>query len=348
MTGLSRRGFLKGAGATVGLLAITSLTPMSAFANQRGKGVLTAGHWGAMLVEVRDGKIISSGAGIKGEVFNSLQTTAADQVHTKARIKYPMVRKGFLDNPESPDGRRGDDEFVRVSWDEALQLIHKQHARIRESYGAESVFAGSYGWRSSGVLHKPQSLLQRYMGMAGGYSGHLGDYSTGAAQVIMPHVMGSIEVYEQQTTHPVVLENSEVVVLWGINPMNTLKIAWSSSDGSGMKFFDDLSKTNKTIIAIDPMRSETIEHFGDKAQWIAPHAGTDVALMLGVAYALVENKLHDTDFLQKYTQGYDRFEEYLLGKKDGVAKTPRWAEKSPAFLPVRSLNWRNCSAANAP
>ncbi|MEF1221096.1 molybdopterin-dependent oxidoreductase, partial [Photobacterium damselae] len=133
-----------------------------------------------------------------------------------------------------------------------LQLIHQQHQRIRTTYGAESVFAGSYGWRSSGVLHKAQTLLQRYMSMAGGYSGHLGDYSTGAAQVIMPHVVGSIEVYEQQTTFPVVMENSDVVVLWGLNPLNTLKIAWSSSDCSGLEFFHQLKKSNKTIIAIDP------------------------------------------------------------------------------------------------
>lgn len=75
------------------------------------------------------------------------------------------------------------------------------------------------------MLHKAQTLLQRYMNTAGGYSGHSGDYSTGAAQVIMPHVVGSVEVYEQQTSPPLILENSQVVVLWGMNPLNTLKIA---------------------------------------------------------------------------------------------------------------------------
>jgi|GEM_PF-4245070 len=46
------------------------------------------------------------------------------------------------------------------------------------------------------------------MNATGGFVGHLGDYSTGAAQVIMPHVLGTIEVYEQQTSWPLVLENS--------------------------------------------------------------------------------------------------------------------------------------------
>lgn len=40
----------------------------------------------------------------------------------------------------------------------------------------------------------------------------------------MPHVVGSVEVYEQQTSPPLILENSQVVVLWGMNPLNTLKL----------------------------------------------------------------------------------------------------------------------------
>ncbi len=75
---------------------------------------------------------------------------------------------------------------MRVSWEQALDLIDAQHRRIRDSYGPASIFAGSYGWRSNGVLHKAATLLQRYMSLAGGYTGHLGDYSTGAAQAIMP------------------------------------------------------------------------------------------------------------------------------------------------------------------
>lgn len=169
MTTLTRRSFLKGAGATASAIVISSVAPMPVFAEQRsGSAVLTAGRWGAMLVEVKDGKIVSSTNALPQSVPNSLQTSAPDQAHTKARVKYPMVRKGFLANPQKPDGKRGDDEFVRVSWDKALKLIHEQHLRIRNSYGAESIFAGSYGWRSSGILHKAQTLLQRYMSMAGG------------------------------------------------------------------------------------------------------------------------------------------------------------------------------------
>ncbi|TKF65087.1 molybdopterin guanine dinucleotide-containing S/N-oxide reductase [Vibrio sp. F13] len=326
MTDITRRGFLKGTGITAGAMAFTSFSPMSvASSNTRGKGVLTAGRMGPMLCEVKDGKLVSTTNAVPQTVFNSLQTTGPDQVHTKARIKYPMVRKSYLDNPLAPKAERGSDEFVRVSWDEAYKLIHEQHMRIRANNTPDAIFAGSYGWRSSGVLHKAQTLLQRYMGMAGGYSGHMGDYSTGAAQVIMPHVVGSIEVYEQQTTHPMVLEHSDVVVLWGLNPMNTLKIAWSSTDCSGLEFFHQLKKSGKTVIAIDPMRSETIEFFGDNAEWIAPHPMTDVAMLMGIAHTLVIKGKHDRTFIEKYTTGYDVFEDYLMGKEDGVVKDAQWA-----------------------
>jgi biotin/methionine sulfoxide reductase len=289
------------------------------------KTILTAAHWGPMLVETDGENVLSSRGALPTQHPNSLQTVVRDQVHSKTRVRWPMVRKGFLASPDKPQGIRGQDEFVRVSWDDALALIHTQHKRIRESYGPASVFAGSYGWRSNGVLHKASTLLQRYMSLAGGYTGHLGDYSTGAAQAIMPYVVGGNEVYQQQTSWPLVLEHTDVVVPWSANPLNTLKIAWNASDEQGIGYFDALRKSGKRIICIDPMRSETMDFFGDSAEWIAPHMGTDVAMMLGIAHTLVERGGHDVEFRMRCTTGFDKFADYLTGKTDGVAKTAEWA-----------------------
>ncbi|HDG1695734.1 molybdopterin guanine dinucleotide-containing S/N-oxide reductase [Kluyvera ascorbata] len=289
------------------------------------KTILTAAHWGPMLVETDGERVLSSRGALKTSFDNSLQSVVRDQVHSKTRVRYPMVRKGFLASPSRPQGIRGQDEFVRVSWDEALTLIDRQHRRIRESYGPSSIFAGSYGWRSNGVLHKAATLLQRYMSLAGGYTGHLGDYSTGAAQAIMPHVVGGNEVYQQQTSWPMVLEHTDVVVLWSANPMNTLKIAWNASDEQGLPYFEQLRKSGKRLICIDPMRSETVAFFGESMEWIAPHMGTDVALMLGIAHTLLVNNWHDADFLSRYTTGFPIFADYLLGKEDGEEKSAEWA-----------------------
>lgn len=289
------------------------------------KQIVTAAHWGPMVVETDGETVFSSTGALETRHPNSLQTAVPDQVHSKTRVRYPMARKGFLASPDNPQGVRGQDEYVRISWDEALRLIHQQHQRIRADYGPAAIFAGSYGWRSNGVLHKAATLLQRYMSLAGGYTGHLGDYSTGAAQAIMPYVVGSNEVYQQQTSWPLVLEHSEVVVLWSANPINTLKIAWNASDEQGIGYFEQLKNSGKRIFCIDPMRSETVDFLGDSVEWIAPHMGTDVALMLGIAHTLVENGWQDEAFLARCAHGYEIFADYLTGKSDGTAKTAEWA-----------------------
>ncbi len=132
-------------------------------------------------------------------------------------------------------------------------------------------------------------------------------------------------MYQQQTSWPLVLEHSEVVVLWSANPLNTLKIARNASDEQGIPWFDRLRQSGKRLICIDPMRSETVDFFGDSMEWIAPHMGTDVALMLGIAHTLVENDWQDDAFLTRCTSGYDIFARYLTGESDGVAKTADWA-----------------------
>lgn len=68
----------------------------------------------------------------------------------------------------------------------------------------------------------------------------------------MPHVVGTLEVYEQQTVWPVVVEKSELVVFWGANPMLTNQIAWSIADHDGYAGLKALKAAGKKVICIDP------------------------------------------------------------------------------------------------
>ena len=61
------------------------------------------------------------------------------------------------------------------------------------------------------------------------------------------------------------------------------------------------------------------------AQTIMPRPGSDVALMLGLAYVLETENLLDRQFLQTHCCGYEVFRDYLLGASDGQPKTPAWA-----------------------
>lgn len=327
-TDKSRRNFLKVGSA----LALTPLIPSALMAKNastnlvKNGAVFTAAHWGILKATIENGKIVKSEAAeVTSKIPNPLQNYMADLIY-KTRIKTPMVRKSYLENPDDPKRElRGVDEWVEIKYEDAIKLVARELKKTREQKGTESVYAGSYGWKSSGNVHNSRTLLHRFMNLSGGFTGGLGDYSTGASQIIMPHVMGSIEVYEQQTSWPVVLEHSKVVVLWGANPISTLRIAWTSTDEQGFKYLEQLKDSGKKIIIIDPIKSDTGKYFEGKSQWIKPIPNTDVAMMLGMAHHLYTVGKYDKEFLENYTIGFDKFLPYLLGKTDKMPKTAQWA-----------------------
>ncbi len=336
-TNLSRRTLLKGLGACAALPLLAGLFPKSALAKAVStaleqfptlvpaqKGILTGAHWGAFEAIVSEGRMVRVQPVADDPAPNDLIDMAPFQVHAKNRIKYPMVRKSWLEHgPGARPELRGADEWVRVSWEKAIDLVAGEIQRVQSDFGPQAIHAGSYGWKSVGMFHNSRTLLHRLMNLSGGFTGYAGDYSTGAAQVIMSHVMGSIEVYEQQTAWPNVVEHAELVVLWGVNAQVTLKNSWNMPDHEGQAGFKALKEKGTRVISIDPVYNETAKLVG--AEWIAPNAYTDVAMMLGVAHTLYSEKKHDQAFLDRYTVGFDTFLAYLLGKEDGQPKSAEWA-----------------------
>ena len=129
-----------------------------------------------------------------------------------------------------PDERRGRDEFVPLSWDAALDLLGAELRRVRDRHGAGAVFGGSYGWSSAGRFHHAQSQLHRFLNVAmGGYVRSVNTYSSGAASVLLPHVIGD---YEQMTKHNVtweqIVEHSEIVVAFGGMALKNSMVAGGS------------------------------------------------------------------------------------------------------------------------
>lgn len=327
---VTRRDFLRGASAAgaLSLFAPVLLTSTShnAMAAVNNGEVLTGSHWGAFRAKVENGRWVSVNAW-EGDAYPSRMIEGVmDSVYSPTRIKYPMVRRSFLENGAGANVEgRGSEDFVRISWDKALELVVSELKRVKDTHGQAGVFAGSYGWKSSGKLHNCQSLLRRALnvGLEGAFVNSAGDYSTGASQVIMPHVMGTLEVYEQQTVWPVVIESTDVLVFWGANPMNTNQISWTVCDHDAFGYMEQFKKTGKRVICIDPIKSMTAEYFD--AEWVPIRPHTDVALMLGMAHTLYSEGLHDQQFLDEYTFGFDKFLPYLTGESDGQPKTAEWA-----------------------
>ncbi|HAP99990.1 trimethylamine-N-oxide reductase TorA [Rhodospirillum rubrum] len=321
----TRRTFLKASAAAgaLGLVAPSLLSAGVARAAEDGE-VLTGSHWGAFRATVKGGKMTAIKPWEKDPHPSHQLTGVMDSIYSPTRIKYPMVRRAFLEKgPGASPETRGAGDFVRVTWDQALDLVAKELTRVRKDHGPTSIFAGSYGWMSPGKLHNCRSLVRRLLNQTGGFVSSSGDYSTGASQVIMPHVMGTLEVYEQPTVWPVVVEHSDLVVFWGADPMTTNQIGWLIPDHGAYVGLKALKESGKKVICIDPVRTETCDYLG--AEWIAPKPQTDMAMMLGVAHTLYTEKLHDQSFLDDYTFGFDRFLPYLTGESDKTPKSAEWA-----------------------
>lgn len=290
--------------------------------------VMNASHWGVYRVHVKGGKIERLDP-VKEDKSPSMQLQAiAQQPYNAARIRYPMVRKSFLEKGHKAGGAgRGKEPFVRVSWDEALTLVAKEIERVEKTYGPASVFGGSYGWMSTSSIGNARNLMRRVLNCAGGFTSILGDYSTGCAQVILPYVIGASGVYEQVTAWDLVCEKTELIVLWGADPSVTNDIDWSTTFHENAEAFRRIRDKGIPCVAVNPLKPDTAEFLGEHCEWIAPKPNTDVAVMLAMCHELEASGKADHEFLRKYTVGADQFIAYLMGKEDGVAKTPAWAEK---------------------
>jgi trimethylamine-N-oxide reductase (cytochrome c) len=60
-------------------------------------------------------------------------------------------------------------------------------------------------------------------------------------------------------------------------------------------------------------------------KWIPILPNTDVALQLAIAYTWLIEDTYDKEYIKTHVVGFDKFCDYVLGKEDGVAKTPVWA-----------------------
>src|SRR5437016_2490117 len=146
-------------------------------------------HWGAFSVLLR-GDGIEIAPHPRDPDPSPLLGNIPASVSHRARTARPMVRRGWLERGPGADHQRGRDEFVPVSWPRALDLVATELRRVYDAHGPRAIFGGSYGWASAGRFHDAQSQIHRFLNLAGGYVRSVGSYSSGAATVILPHILG--------------------------------------------------------------------------------------------------------------------------------------------------------------
>ena len=224
--------------------------------------------------------------------------------YSSQRLLTPLIRTG----------KRGSGDFKHASWDEALDYVAEKLGNITGAYGAPSVMQIGSSGACRGAVHHTGKLADRFLALLGGYTKPTGSYSSGAEQFVTPYIFGT--TFSGMDAEN--LLNSRLIVLWGANIADTRFGCETES------VILEARKRGAKVIVLDPRRTRTVQRMGDI--WIPLFPGSDTALMAAVLYVLIDDNLVDYGFLKKYSAGFDRLEEYILGRSDGIRKDPVWAE----------------------
>src|SRR6266852_228403 len=288
------------------------------------RGVPHSSHWGAFSVRVRD-RDIEIVPHPRDAAPSALLGNIPASVAHKARIARPMMRRGWLERGPGPDRRRGRDEFVAVSWPEALDRVAAELRRVYAAHGPRAVFGGSYGWASAGCFHDAQHQLHRFLNLAGGYVRSVNSYSSGAATVILPHVIApqSAVAGNNVSWAELAAESALVLAFGGMALKNNDVGGGGTSQHVARDHLIAARLRGAEFHLIGPLRDDFPA--AAEAFWHSILPGTDVALMLGIAHTLVGEGVHDRAFLDRFCVGWEAFEAYLLGRSDGQPKDAAWA-----------------------
>ncbi|HAP80217.1 MAG TPA: dimethyl sulfoxide reductase subunit A, partial [Enterobacteriaceae bacterium] len=235
-------------------------------------------------------------------------------VYHPDRLKYPMKRVG----------KRGEGKFEPISWDEATTLIADNLKRITAKYGPASRYV-HVGTAVSGGTFSGDKMVRRLLNLTGGYLEYYHSVSMGNTAAATPYTYGTPATGSSLDT----LADTPLVILWGHNTNETIF-------GHSNHYFQKMKRNGTRFIVIDPRYSDTVSSLAD--QWIPLLPTTDNALMDAMMYVIITENLHDKAFIERYTLGFDEtmmpegvpanesLVAYLTGAKDGIKKTPEWAE----------------------
>ena len=223
--------------------------------------------------------------------FCSKGLSASELCYDPKRILHPLKRIG----------KRGEGKFKEISWDEALDTIAEKMTSYKEQYGPESV----------AFLEGTRRGWSRVFSRFANSFGSPNHGAAGWAQCLWPRLIDITTTFGRKDQYPEVYDfkNADVILCWGINPAT----CWGNRAGDIM----DAKQRGCILIAVDPFLSETAA----KADiWLQLRPGTDTALALTMLHVIFEENLEDSDFLTKYTFGWEEL------KKSVLPYTPEWGE----------------------
>ena len=233
------------------------------------------------------------------------------RVTSPNRIKFPMKRVDWNPEGERNPQNRGVSKYVRISWDEATDLIAKELKRIKEKYGPMAVLAQADGHGETKVIHAPHGCQTHLLDLFGGYTMQARQTDSWEGWYWgAKHVWGQDPLGQgtQANLWKDISEHSEMLLFWGCD-QETTPWGWGGQMPSRLTYwFTDLG-IRQIYISPDVNYANAVH--ADK--WIPVRPNTDCVMQLAIAYTWIKEGIYDQDYVATHVHGFEPFRAYVMG-----------------------------------
>ena len=274
----------------------------------------------AVRVHVRDGR------GVRMEGDPAHPVTRGFLCGKVAQYLERVYHPNRLHHPLRRNGDKGAGEFVRITWDEALDTIARRLHEAARDWGPESILPYSYAG-TMGLLNGAGMDRRFFHRLGASRLDRTICSSAGAAG--LTEALGF-----RYGTEPEQIPHSRYIIAWGANIHGTNVHYWP--------FIVEAKRKGAKFVVIDPVKTRT----AGLADWhLQPNPGSDLALALGLAHVIFAEGLEDKDYIGRYTDGVESLRELAtvytpervealtgIARADVVKLAREYATTRPAFI----------------
>ncbi len=257
------------------------------------------------------------------------------RIYSPNRIPYPLKRVDWDPNGNRNTANRGKSRYVRISWDEAADIVARELQRITKRYGSEAVLAQADGHGEGKGVHAARGSALKLLALLGGCTLQMRNpdswegWAWGAKHAWGMEPVG--EMGPATNVIPDVAENTGLLLFWGCDPETT---PWGFNGQMASRVCYWFAELGIKCVYICPELNYGAAVHADK--WIPIRPNTDAALQLAIAHVWITEGTYDREYLDSHAFGFEKFEEYVLGKEEGIPKTPQWAAEITG-VPSRTI-----------
>ena len=271
----------------------------------------------------RNGKVLESN--FKG-MPSPWSLSYKKRTYSPNRIKYPLKRVDWDPKGERNTQNRGKSKYVRISWDEATDIIAGEIKRIIKAYGPLAILAQGDGHGECKTINTPHGHQARLLEMLGGFTQQVRNpdswegFYWGSKHVWGQGIVGMMDPSDNVVKD--MTEHCELVLFWGCDP-ETTPWGFVGQFASRLCYFWTQCGIKQVYICPDLNYGAAVH--ADK--WIPVLPNTDAAMQLAIIYTWLKEGTYNKEYVKTHTIGMDKVEAYVMGEEDGIPKTPAWASK---------------------